>query len=279
VPGLYARSGGYESIIEGLDRLMTDAGRDQHALLLKFPPLLARQTFLRTDYLASFPQLTGSIDTFTGNERDHIALLNMYEAGGDWASLLTPSEVMLAPAACHPVYPLSAGILPAGGRRFDVHAYCFRHEPSFDPMRMQAFRMREYVYVGEPAQAFEHRESWLPRLQKFLTDLGLEAEQAIANDPFFGRPGQMLAASQRDEALKIELVVPVFGHETPTAVASSNCHRDHFGLAFGIATSEGEVAHSACAAFGVDRIALALLHEHGLDPASWPASVRDQLWT
>ena len=80
------------------------------------------------------------------------------------------------------------------------------------------------------------------------------------------------------DALKIELVVPVFGDDSPTAVASSNCHRDHFGLAFGIETADGSVAHSACAAFGVERIALALLHTHGLDPALWPASVRERLW-
>lgn len=278
VPGLYARSGAYEAIVEGLDRLMTNAGRDQDALKLRFPPLLARETFLRTDYLASFPQLTGAIDTFTGGEREHVQLLGMYERGEDWASALQPAEVMLAPAACHPVYALSSGRVPAGGRRFDVLAYCFRHEPSKDPMRMQSFRMREYVYVGEPDKAFEHREMWLPRLQQFLTDLGLPAEQAVANDPFFGRPGQMLAAAQREDALKIELVVPVFGDDSPTAVASSNCHRDHFGLAFGIETADGSVAHSACAAFGVERIALALLHTHGLDPALWPASVRERLW-
>jgi seryl-tRNA synthetase len=59
---------------------------------------------------------------------------------------------------------------------------------------------------------------------------------------------------------------------------SANCHRDHFGLPFGIETDSGEVAHSACVAFGVDRIAVALLARHGLDPADWPGPVRAQLY-
>ena len=33
----------------------------------------------------------------------------------------------------------------------DVFSYCFRHEPSVDPARMQMFRMREFVRIGEPA--------------------------------------------------------------------------------------------------------------------------------
>jgi seryl-tRNA synthetase len=277
-PGLYARSGTYESIVDALGRLMDRAGEDQEAQVLRFPPIMTRDTFLRTDYLASFPQLTGAIDVFVGGDSEHTALLKMYEHGEEWAAALTPSDVMLAPAACHPVYDLCAGHVPAGGRRFDVLAYCFRHEPSLDPMRMQSFRMREYVYVGEPKQAFAHREDWLPRLERFLLGLGLPARQAVANDPFFGRPGRMLAATQREDALKIELVVPVFGEDTPTAVASSNYHKDHFGVAFGIETDDGGVAHSACAAFGVDRIALALLYVHGLDTNAWSEAIRRRLW-
>jgi hypothetical protein len=58
---------------------------------------------------------------------------------------------------------------------------------------------------------------------------------------------------------------------------SSNCHRDHFAVPFGIETADGAVAHSACVGFGIERVALALLRRHGLDPARWPAPVRDRL--
>ena len=111
-----------------------------------------------------------------------------------------------------------------------------------------------------------------------LESLGLDIEVVVANDPFFGRVGRMLAANQREEALKLEFVTPITSTESPTAISSVNRHHDHFGLTFGISTADGEVAHSACFAVGVDRIALALLHPHGLDPASWPADVRARLW-
>ena len=42
-------------------------------------------------------------------------------------------------------------------------------------------------------------------------------------------------------------------------------------------TAAGEVAHSCCFGFGLDRITLALLRTHGLSPGDWPAAVRDRL--
>ena len=86
-----------------------------------------------------------------------------------------------------------------------------------------------------------------------------------------------MKATQREQALKYELVVPIASQERPTAIASSNCHLDHFGAAFGIRTADGQVAHSACIGFGLERVTLALLKTHGLDPDKWSAEVRGQL--
>ena len=182
---------------------------------------------------------------------------------------------MLVSAACHPSYSMLTGTLPAEGSLMDIYGFCFRHEPAVDPARMQAFRMHEFVRVGTPEQAVEHRERWVPRGLQVLADLGLEAEAVIANDPFFGRAGRMLAANQRNENLKTELVVKLYGDlDDGTAVVSCNCHRDHFGHTFDIHTVDGEPAHSACVGFGMERIALAMLRTHGLDRSAWPAALR-----
>ncbi len=279
VEGLYGRSGVFEDVVDGIDRVVVAAGSYLQARRLRFPPVLPRTVFARTDYLASFPNLTGSIHTFTGDDKGHARLLALHESGADWTVELEPSEVVLVPAACHPVYPTLTGTLPEGGDVIDVYSYCFRHEPAADPARMQAFRMHEFVRVGTPDDAIEHREAWIERGLDVLATLGLTAEAEIANDPFFGRAGRMLKVNQRDQALKFELVVRLYGDDVPgTAVVSANCHQDHFGTPFGIRTADGEVAHSACVGFGMERIALALFRHHGLDPASWPAPVRAAMW-
>ena len=56
-----------------------------------------------------------------------------------------------------------------------------------------------------------------------------------------------------------------------------NCHRDHFSSTFGLATASDEIAHTACVAFGMDRLALALFATHGLDTARWPQQARESL--
>lgn len=278
VDGLYGRSGVFEDVVDGIDRVVVAAGADQGARRLRFPPVLPRTVFERTDYLASFPNLTGSVHTFVGNDKDHARLLSLHETGADWTAELVPSEVVLIPAACHQVYPTLTGTLPAGGEILDVYSYCFRHEPAADPARMQAFRMHEYVRVGTPDDALAHREMWIARGLDVLGTLGLPATPEVANDPFFGRAGRLLAHNQRDAALKIELVVHLYGEDEPgTAVVSANCHQDHFGTPFEIRTADGETAHSACVGFGMERIALALFRHHGLDVDAWPADVRSAM--
>ncbi|HXQ62548.1 MAG TPA: amino acid--[acyl-carrier-protein] ligase [Acidimicrobiales bacterium] len=279
VEGLYGRSLAYEEIISGIMGLTTRTGADDGAMSVHFPPVIPRWLLEKTDYLKSFPDLTGSVHTFRGDDKLHARLLALVDGGHDWVEVLEPADVVLRPAACHPVYPLCTdGPLPDGGRRFEVHGWCFRHEPSADPARMLAFRMHEFVYVGDPDGATAHRDAWVKRGTAMLEGLGLEVDVVVANDPFFGRVGRVLAANQREEALKLEFVTPITSTESPTAIASVNRHQDHFGVTFGISSADGGVAHSACFAVGVDRTALALLKRHGLDPSGWPADVRARLW-
>jgi len=278
VDGIYGRSGTYESIVAGLDDLVLRVGADQQATSVRFPPVMPWATFEQNGYLESFPDQMGSVSTVRGDERTHAELLRRVEEHEDRAPLLTTTDMVLCPAVCHPLYPTVPGVLPEGGRRFEVYGYCFRCEPSTDPFRMQAFRQHDYVYLGTPSGARAHRDLWIERGLEVLSGLGLEVEAVVANDPFFGRPGRMLAANQRNEELKLEIVTPLFDAGRLTAISSSNCHLDHFGRPFGIESSDGEVAHTACFGFGMDRITLALLHRHGPRPGLWPADVRSVLW-
>jgi seryl-tRNA synthetase len=277
VPGLYGRSGAFEGVIQHFERLVTRAGADQRAEVMHFPPLLARRTYERTDHIETMPQLLGSVHSFFGKEVEHAGLVEKLHGGLDWTTTLGATDVVLAPAACYPLYPTATGTLPPGGRTVDLVTFVFRHEPSDDPARMQSFRQREYVRLGTPDEAVAHRDEWIRRGLEIHRSLGLDVRQELANDPFFGRGGRVMKATQREQNLKYELVVPITSDEKPTAITSSNCHLDHFGAAFDIRTSDGKVAHSACVGFGLERVALALFKTHGLDPDAWPGEVRSVL--
>ncbi|HEY1826349.1 MAG TPA: hypothetical protein VGG21_10375 [Acidimicrobiales bacterium] len=275
--GVYHRSFAFEGIVRGVESFVSAAGQDAPRRQLYLSPLLDSSALAASGFLLSFPNLVGVLTSFTRPEQDLPELINRVESGGDWAEMLSPDGLALVGAACHPLYPSLAGSeVPEEGLLYQVQAVCHRHEPSDDPARMQSFSQHEFVFVGCEAGALAHRDMWLERGVQLLEQLGLSVETVPANDPFFGRVGKLMKASQRDKAAKFELVAPI-SSASPGAVTSGNFHGDHFGTAYDISLSGGGPAHSACIGFGLERITLALLHLHGLDIASWPAPVRSHL--
>lgn len=280
VEGLYGRGGQFEDVIAAFERLIDRYGNADGAEAIRFPPGMNRAYFEKSGYMKSFPQLAGTVHSFCGCELDHINLIKAMDEGEDWTKEQKATDIVLTPAACYPLYPTVAkrGNLPETGGLYDLQSYCFRHEPSNDPARQQLFRMREYVRMGTQADVTEFRQTWMDRGVKMMAEVELPVEIDVANDPFFGRAGKMLANNQRDQNLKFELLIPITSAQKPTACMSFNYHQDAFGAKWGLNLSDGSVAHTACVGFGLERIALALFHHHGLDVGEWPANVRKALW-
>ena len=276
VPGVYGRNAVFEGVIERFDRYITRQGAHDAPTQVRFPPVMSRADFERSGYLKNMPQLAGTIHSFAGDQAAHAGLIKKLESGEDYSQGQLMTELVLTPAGCYPLYPTLRGNHASAGRVMDVFSYCFRHEPAVDPARMQMFRMREFVRIGDPQTVTRWRADWLDRGTQMMQALGLDVHVALANDPFFGRTGRMLAASQREQELKYELVVPISSSDAPTAVLSFNYHQELFGSLYQIEV-DGRTAHTSCVGFGMERVALALLKTHGLDPDSWPASVRELL--
>ena len=276
--GVYARTALYERIVEGLAGLISRQ-REPGTEILRFPPVMSRRQLEKSGYLKSFPHLLGCVSCLHGSETEIRAAVEQFETGGDWTSSLAPADLVLSPAACYPVYPLavSRGPVPVGGLLFDVACDCFRREPSNQLDRLQSFRMREYVRIGSPAEIGEFRQRWITRATKIADRLGLAHRIEQASDPFFDRGGKLMAVSQVEQSLNFEMLIPVRSDEQPTACMSFNYHRDHFGTTWGLRDETGEVVHTGCVAFGIDRLALALFATHGIELAQWPESVREEL--
>jgi len=278
VDGVYARTALYEDVIERLEAYVSRE-RDARAEVLRFPPVMSRSQLEKSGYLKSFPNLLGCVCALHGSETTIRAAADRHESGDDWTTSLAPSDLVLSPAACYPLYPLvaSRGRIPTGGLIFDVTADCFRREPSRSLDRLQSFRMREFVRIGSPQDITAFRDRWMARARELAAELSLPATLDAANDPFFGRVGQIMAVSQLQQALKFELLIPYHASAKPTACMSFNYHREHFGQTWGLTNVAGELAHTGCVAFGMDRLAVALFANHGVEPAKWPASTRRAL--
>ncbi len=276
--GVWARTGLYEGVLNALTGVI-DSRRPAGAEVWRFPPVMSRSQLETSGYLKSFPNLLGCVCCLDGSEREIRQVVNRFVEGGTWTDALAPADLVLTPASCYPIYPIATarGPAPQDGWTFDVGCDCFRREPSLDLDRMQSFRMREFVRIGSAAQIMAFREAWIEQAQGLAADLGLTSTVEIANDPFFGRGGQMMADIQREESLKFELLAPVISDTKLTACMSFNYHQDHFGKAWGLQLHDGAAAHTGCVAFGMDRMTLALFSQHGLHRGQWPERVRRAL--
>jgi seryl-tRNA synthetase len=278
VLGVYGRGAAFENLLEHLNSAITVLGASDGSdvELLRFPPVISRRTIERCGYLHKFPQLLGSVHAFVGDDAEHARLVADVETGADWGERQRLTDLALTPAACYAVYPHVAGPIPASGRTVDVESWCFRQEASRSLERMRAFRMREFVRIGEPHLVHAWRDAWLERGETFLRSLGLQTTVAVATDAFFGSGARFLAVSQREQGLKFEVIVEVDAG-VQAAAMSANYHLDHFGGVFGMRLPSGECAHTACVGFGLERLALALLTRHGAAIEDWPAGVRSAL--
>jgi seryl-tRNA synthetase len=278
VDGVFARTGMFERVVDGLNGLIS-RHRDAGVEILRFPPVMSRAHIEKAGYLGSFPNLLGAVCCLGGGESEIRAAVGGDKPKDSWVGSLDATDLVLTPAACYPLYPLVAarGRVPAGGLVFDVASDCFRHEPSREIDRLQSFRMREFVRIGSPDQAASFQAEWLARAPELADLLGLPNKIAAASDPFFGRAGRLMAINQVEQSLKFELLVPVRSAQQPTACMSFNDHRDHFGKTWNLEIAAGAPAYTCCVAFGIDRITLALFAAHGLDLRGWPVAAREAL--
>ena len=131
---------------------------------------MSRASLEKQGYLPkSFPNLVGCVaSTLEGNDREIMISASKDDEGGSWTEDLKPADLVLAPAACYPVYPIAAarGVVPDTMGMFSMSpaiASGMSRPKSLD--RFQTFRMREYVRIGTPEQIQSFREPWITRAQ------------------------------------------------------------------------------------------------------------------
>lgn len=193
-------------------------------------PLIPASELQRAGYPDAFPQLV------------------MYARPGQDNNEAKPVYA-LSPAVCYHAYLSLAGRVLDSLIRLTAQGYCFRNESDSEPGRRQIeFRMRELIFIGQPAQIELALEGVESVVKNIAADAGIDGSWEVGNDPFFLSTSRGRALMQRLLNTKREFCLP-----DGLAIASINRHRSFFGERFSIRTSDGAFAHSACIAFGLDR--------------------------
>jgi hypothetical protein len=208
-------------------------------------------------------RLHGDVDVYRG-------FLDDLASGGSLTDVLRAHaggfDHCLPPTMCfHTYHQLADRPLPAPSLTVTSRGKSFRFESRYRRSleRLWDFTIREVVFLGSRSHVLGCRRRLMELVWELMDDLGLGGRCEVANDPFFVDAEG--AWSQRLMELKYELRLPL-DPGRDVAVGSFNFHDCFFGESFGIGTD----VHTACAGFGLERLAYAFLCRHGLDPEGWP---------
>lgn len=263
------------------DRLLEIAG-ELGATPFRFPALIAPGYLERVQYFKNFPHSL----SFATHLRENLPDIQRFSAEATTIGsrveadpeLFARPAAMLAPTVCHHLYlALSDTELEQDGIIATASGNCFRFESinMVSLERVWNFTMREIIFVGEDEQVRERLDNVRAAVRPLLEELGLAYKVMTANDPFFIGTFRDQAAYQAAFELKYEIRAELPYKKDTVAIGSYNRHGDFFGRSLNIRTPDGSPACTGCIGIGFERLALAFVAQHGLDPDNWPKPIRD----
>jgi hypothetical protein len=271
-------------LMDVLDRRIQRMAGTFAAERRQFPSVIGAATLERCGYMRSFPHTL----TFVTHLREDLRAIERFAAGaavegGRLAmsdDALAGVESLLASAVCFHLYALLADTVQPAPRAVTARGRCYRWESGnlLGVERLWDFSMREVIFVGPADWVLVQRRRGIELATALLDDLGLAYTIETATDPFFIENYAAHAAFQAAFDLKYEARALLPWKNDTLAVGSFNYHQDFFGRAFAMRESiDGAPLHTACVAFGIERLAFAIVAQHGPEPAAWPPALRAEL--
>jgi seryl-tRNA synthetase len=273
------------ALMDRLDRIVTDIVLTEFdGTEYRYPTLIPIDALKRCGYFTSFPQFVMFASRLRADVDTYREFLEFTAGGGDVGadvlSRCAPVDYCLPPTMCYHTFNQFTGrTMPAGLSVYTAKGKSFRHEARYHRTlaRLWDFTIREIVFIGDRDRVLDARKRFLTRTQGLVDALGMTARCEVATDPFFANvDASDRTSSQRLLELKYELQADI-GTDDSVAVASFNFHEQFFGTSFELRLPEHGTPFSGCVGFGLERLAFALVCQHGTDPAGWPAGVRATL--
>jgi seryl-tRNA synthetase len=267
-------------LLEIFDRRVTQLAEAHAISERRFPSLIGADTLAKCNYYRSFPHSLGLVSHL----REDLEAIEHFAADAHWENdrlavpqeSLGPIKCVLAPAVCFHHYAWLENTAACPDHAITAVGKCFRYESGNlkGLERLWDFTLREIIWVGRPEHVLSQRSSFIQKTAALMDEWGFNYEIVSATDPFFINDYSVQALIQKAFDLKYEVIVPLPYANKGLAVASANYHQDFFGRSLNICGKTGDPIHTGCLGFGLERLALAFLTQYGLDPAAWPAAVR-----
>lgn len=186
-------------------------------------------------------------------------------------------EWVLSPSTCYHTFAHLAGSTESWELKcFTALGHCHRFEPiQEESTRLGSFTMREFVLLGKQPQVENMCQVLFDSAVALIKRLVPSTFVDRASDVFYGESAEVTRKVQLAMGVKLEVLIP--WSQRQVSVGSRNLHRDLFTNAFKIGPQAPEpLMHSACVAFGMERLLLSLLAQIG-NPDTLLALLRDVL--
>ena len=269
-------------LIEVFDREFQKFAAKLNAKSRQFPALIGADTLERCRYIRSFPHSLNLVSHL----REDIGSIQHFARTAHWNTTglefdntdLGSVKCMLSPSVCFHWYAWLTEQRLASPQAVTAIGKCFRYESqNLEGLeRLWDFTMREIIFAGDREFVLRQRDRSIEEACLILDTWGLSYQIVSAMDPFFVDDFATQSAFQLAFDLKYEIRARLPYKNSTLAIGSFNYHQDFFGKSFGITVAD-VVAHTGCTGFGLERLALAFLAQHGSDKRFWPDSVRSEL--
>lgn len=282
-PGFFVVGPLLTQVIQYFENRMLEVADAMGALPFRFPALISPRYLERVKYFKNFPHSLSFVSHLRENLPDIQRFMDEASVGDDGSVAARPEgyaspSAMLSPTVCHHLYlALSESEIPENGIVATASGNCFRYESinMVSLERVWNFTMREIIFVGTDAQVSERIDAVRNAMRPLFEELDLSYNVITANDPFFIGTFRDQAAYQAAFELKFEVRADLPYKSETVAVGSYNRHGDFFGRTLNIRMPDGEPACTGCFGAGFERLALAFVTQHGIDPDKWPDKIRN----
>lgn len=281
--GVYAYSGIVLKLMRYFNEKIADYGKEtfKDVTEQEYPVLYPVDKYSKGRYFESFPHYI-MFSTVLNNDLD---TLNRFANNGInderiFDEIKKPKN-LLRHAACAPLYEIISDsvINEESPKTYMVIGKCFRNEADnvYELARLNEFTMKEFVFVGTPQQCNENiakaKELWY----FFADTFKLKCKIDTANDSFFASNYKKLKLFQILGDSKQEFKWNIPYNDNYIACSSANFHRTHFSKPYNIKSNKGSFCHTACFAFGIERMVYAFLNQKGCNPAKWDKQTYDEI--
>ena len=261
------------------DALVQRFAKSFHASEEKYPNVISAGELIKTNHLSSFPEHLN----FVNNIRSELKLLDdaaeaaRSPAGLQFisADIMENPKLIHNPSTCYHCYASRAGTTVKENKVVTALASCHRYEGANHQQigRLMEFSLREVIFLGSPNFVRETREKCLRLIQIFADEWEFGGVLRSENDPFFTSDFETKAEHQRKMKMKYEYRASLCDDNEGLAVMSSNLHGLTFSKTFNLEGKDWPV-HTGCIGFGLERMAIALIAQHGTNPDKWPQQLK-----